>query len=77
MDHVNWTGRQMLKLASNFEMYIYFFVFCWIEKKDELLCNFCNDITQPFLDLEDAPKWQMHFRTTLKNPQQQNCFDIQ
>ena len=35
----------MLKLASNFEMLIYFFVFCWIEKKDEFLCNFCNEIT--------------------------------
>ena len=25
-------------------------------KKDELLCNFCNKITQPLLDLEGAPK---------------------
>ena len=56
VDHVVWTGLHMLKLASNFEIFNYFFVFCWIEKKDELLCNFCNDITQPFLDLEGAPK---------------------
>ena len=56
MDHVICTGCRMLKLASNFEMFIYFFVFCRIEKKDELLCNFCNEITQLFLDLEGAPK---------------------
>ena len=33
MDHIIWTGHQMLKLASKFEMFIYFFVFCWIEKR--------------------------------------------
>ena len=31
-------------------MFIYFFVFCWIQKKDELLCNFCNEIIQAFPD---------------------------
>ena len=63
VDHVIWTGRQMLKLALNFEMFIYFFLFCWIEKKDELLCNFCNKITL-------SRSWRfpkMHFTTKLKN----------
>ena len=57
MDHVIWIGRQMLKLVSNFETFIYFFVLCLIEKKAELLCNFCNEITKPFLDLEGAQKY--------------------
>ena len=39
VDLVIWTGCQILKLASIFEMFIYFFVFCRIKKKDELLCN--------------------------------------
>ena len=34
--HVIWTGRRMLKLASNFEMFNYFFVFCWIERKGRI-----------------------------------------
>ena len=46
----------MLKLASNFEIFNYFFVFCWIEKKEELVFNFYNEITQASLDLEDALK---------------------
>ena len=37
-DHFIWTGHQILKLLSNFEMFIYFF--CWIKKKDKLLCKF-------------------------------------
>ena len=36
----------------NVKIFIYFFVFCWIKKKGELLCKFCNEITQPFLNLE-------------------------
>ena len=44
----------MLKLASNFNMLVYFFVFGWIEKKDELLFKFYNEITQYFLALEGA-----------------------
>jgi hypothetical protein len=43
----------MLKLASNFEMMNYF---AGLKKKEELLCNFCNEITQPFLDLEDSAR---------------------
>ena len=54
--HVILTGRRMLKLASNFEMFNHFFVFCWIEKREELLYNFYNEITQLILDLEDAPR---------------------
>ena len=38
--HVIWTGRRMLKLASNFEMFNYFFVFCWIEKKGRIALQF-------------------------------------
>ena len=48
VDHVIWTGRQILKLALNVEMLIYFF-YSLIEKKDETLCNFYNEIIQPFL----------------------------
>ena len=50
VDHVIWTGYQILKLASNFEMFIKFFVFCRIEK-DKLLCNSLIEITKPFLYL--------------------------
>ena len=38
-------------------LHIYFFVFWLIEKKDELLCKFSNEITQPFLYLERASKY--------------------
>ena len=33
-------------------MFIYFFVFCWIEKKGEMLWNFCNEIPNRFLILK-------------------------
>ena len=67
MDHVIWMGHQILKLASNFEMFIYSFVFGWIEKKVELLCNIFIEITQPFLYLEGAPKYilQQHLKNTI------------
>ena len=32
------------------------FCFGWIEKKEKLLWKFCNEITQPFLAFESAPK---------------------
>ena len=57
MDHVIWTSQQILKLASYFEMFIYFFVFCWIEKMDELQNDTFIEITQSFLYLEGAPKY--------------------
>ena len=47
-----WNWRRFLKCLFTF------LVFCWIEKKNKLLCNFCKEITQPFLDLENAPKCQ-------------------
>ena len=46
------SGRRILKLALNVEIFIYFFVFCWIAKKGEILCN---EITQLFQNLEGAP----------------------
>ena len=49
-------GSCHLNLASNFEMFNYFFVFCWIEK-DKLLCNVFIEITQPFLYLDGASKF--------------------
>ena len=44
------------------------------KKKDESLCKFCNKITQPFLNLEDAPN---SFHRNIKKTQQQKSFDIQ
>ena len=57
-----------LDRSSNFELLIYFFVFCWIEKKDKLLCNVCNET---FSRSWRSPK--LHFTTTLKKTQQQKC----
>ena len=46
-----WSWHQILKCLLTF------FVFCKdFEKKDELFCNFCDEIIQPFLDLEAALK---------------------
>ena len=67
MDHVIWVGRQILKLSSNFEMFIYFFVFYWIKKKDELLCNILIEIIQPFLYLEGASKYISQKKHNNKN----------
>ena len=67
VNHVIWTGRRILKLASNVEMFIYYFVYSLIKKKDESLCNFHNEITQPFLNLEGAPNV---FHCNIKKPQQ-------
>ena len=69
VNHVIWTGRRILKLASNVEMFIYYFVYSLIKKKDESLCNFHNEITQPFLNLEGAPNV---FHCNIKKPQQKN-----
>ena len=34
-----------------------FLFLAWLKRiKDELLGNFCNEITQPFLVIEGAPK---------------------
>ena len=75
MDHVIWMGHRILKLASNFEMFIYSFVFGWIDKKVELLCNIFIEITQPFLYLEGGPKY-ITLYSNIKKTQQQKCFDI-
>jgi hypothetical protein len=56
VDHVIWTGRQILKLASNVTMFIYFIVYPLIKKKKELPRNFHNESTQPFVNLEGASK---------------------
>ena len=69
VDHVIWTGGRIL----NFEMFIYIFVFCWIKKKDKLLCNIFTEITHPFLYLEGA---QNTFHSNIKKAQQQKSFDI-
>ena len=39
-----------------FWIFIYFFVFYRV-KKTELLCKLRNEISQPFVNLEGAPKW--------------------
>jgi hypothetical protein len=36
VDHVIWTGCRILKLTSNFEMFIYFFVFTGSKKNCSL-----------------------------------------
>ena len=56
MNHFIWRRHRILKLASNLGMCINFFVYCLIEKKDEMLCNFHTEITQPFINLEGALK---------------------
>ena len=56
-------------------MFIYSFVFGWIDKKVELLCNIFIEITQPFLYLEGAPKY-ITLYSNIKKTQQQKCFDI-
>ena len=43
-----------VKLVLNVKMFIYFFVYSLIKKKNKLLCNVHNEITQPFLNLEGA-----------------------
>ena len=35
-DHVIWTGRQIVKFALNFEMFIYFFVFLLDRKEGQI-----------------------------------------
>ena len=64
--HVISAGRQILKLALNVEIFISFFVCCWIKKKGESQCKFCNEInhTTFFLSLRCS---KLHFTTTLKN----------
>ena len=62
IDHVIWTGYRMLKLASNFEVFVYFFV---IEKHDDLLCNHPT-----FSRSWWCPK--MHFTTTLNKHNNKN-----
>ena len=74
MYHAISTGHRLLKLASNVEMFTYFFVFCWIKKKDKSLRKFDNEIIQPFLNLEDAPKCVSQY---IEKKQQQKSFDIQ
>ena len=49
VDHVIWVGHRILKLALNVEMFIYSFIYSLILKKQEILCNFHNEIIQPFL----------------------------
>ena len=59
-------GHVILKLVMNVEMFIYFFVYSLIKEEDEPLCNFHNEITQPFLNLEGAAKCvlQQHQKNT-------------
>ena len=47
---------QMLKLGSTLNIYL---VFCFLvcQKKNKLLCKFCNKITQSLLSPKAAPKW--------------------
>ena len=47
-----WKGCQILKLELYFVMFIHFFDFCWIKKKDIFI-----EIAQPFLYLEGALKY--------------------
>ena len=49
-------GR-FVKFWNWFEMFIIFFDFCWIEKKDVLLCSIFIETTRIFLYLEVAPKY--------------------
>ena len=48
---------QVVKWWNWCQIFIYFFDFCWIKKKDESLCKFCFEITKSFLNLEGAPKF--------------------
>ena len=54
--HVILKGCPMLNLATNF---VYLFTFCILpcQKKNEFLCKFWREITNPFLNLQCAPKW--------------------
>ena len=56
MDNVIWTGCRILKLTLNVEIFIYLFVYSLIKKKYELLTNFHNENTQPYLNLEGTSK---------------------
>ena len=47
-DHNISTGRQMLKLVSNFEYLFTFLHSAESKKKNKSLCKFCIEITQPF-----------------------------
>ena len=62
-------NRRILKLALTFKMFIHFFVFCWIAKKDKLLYNIFYWNHPTFSISWRCPK--IHFIATLKN-----CFDI-
>ena len=44
-----WNWHRILKCLFTFLCY------AGLKKKEELLCNFCNQITQTFLDLESVP----------------------
>ena len=54
--HVILKGCPLFNLATNFE---YLFTFCILpcQKKNDFLCKFWSEITNPFLNLKWAPKW--------------------
>ena len=56
VEHVIWKGRRILKLVSNVEKFLYFLCLLLDQKKDKILCNFDNEISQHFLNLESDPK---------------------
>ena len=56
-----WNWYWILKLLSYFEMFMYFFVCYWIEKKNRLLCDIFIEITQSWRCLE------IDFTGTLKS----------
>ena len=64
-NHVIWTGCRILKLVSNVDRFIYFFVFCLIKKK-RMNCSAIFLTKSPYLFyILKGPK--IHFKTTLKN----------
>ena len=62
--------KSLDKLMLNVEMFIYFFVFCWIKKRDKLLHKFFNESTQQFINLEGVPNYKnlQAIKNTKKNP---------
>ena len=58
VDHVIWMGCRILKLASNFEMFVYFFCFLLDRKEQRIALQYIFiEILQPSLLFEGAPKY--------------------
>ena len=61
MDHVIWTGCQILKLVSNVDIFIYFFCFLLDRKEGQIALQvFFNEITQPVFYILNGPQNTLH-----------------